>query len=237
MDLKQIREWVVDESGRHDLINADGSNNGMHRLIRSASRWLDRKTEVFNQVARVYRTLAAGEYLVQFQDARTISLVAVYSSSELQCYLERFTLDDLRKEVGEPFGDATRSTPAKYAPVYFRAVDTQAADYSGYEDWIDTISAYNTYNGIIVAPPADQSYLLEVWGKFYSAILNLDKDENYWSANEPFILVLATLRQIEVLNRNRQGVMDWEIAIQSELYGLESDFVEDSITGVDQLEG
>lgn len=239
MDLSEIRAWAVTDSGRYDLVNADDSDNGMDRIIRAASRWLDRKTEVFHQVARVYRTLVAGEFYAQFQEARTITQVAVHTSTKMKGYLEKVPLDELKSEdhFVDPFGSVTAGAPTLFAPVYLRAADTEASDYAGYADWINTIADHNTYNAIIVAPTTDQEYLIEIWGKFFSETLSVDADTNYWSVREPFVLVLATLRQLEVLHRNRQGVMDWEIAIQSELYGMESDFVEDSITGITQLEG
>lgn len=241
MDLENIRGWVVADSGRYDLVNADGSDNGMDKFIRAATRWLDRKTEVFRQIGRVYRTLSAGAFYTQFRYARTITKVGIHTTSKFKGYLDRYELDALKslEDTGydDPFGSVTAGTPTKYAPVFLRAVDTDSWDYSGYEDWINTIDMYIDYNGIIVAPKADQEYLLEVWGKFFSNELTNNSDNNYWSVLEPSILVMAVLRQLEIFHRNRQGALDWETAIMNELSGMELDFVEDSITDITQLEG
>lgn len=240
MQLSEIRSWFVEDSGRQDLVNADGSDNGANRYINAASRWLDRKTEIFRQVGVVRRTISAGDFLVKFQQARTITNVGVHTSTQFKGWLERKLYDELKHTqdgYSDPFTNIARGTPIYYTPAYLRQVDTEASNYSGFTDWVNQTSDWKTYNGVILLPPADQSYLVEVWGKFFSSDLVDDTDENFWTVREPSVLVMAALREIEIFYRNTQGKKDWELAIMEELYNMELDFVEDSITDIDQLEG
>ncbi|RLI52540.1 MAG: hypothetical protein DRP09_17690, partial [Candidatus Thorarchaeota archaeon] len=93
------------------------------------------------------------------------------------------------------------------------------------------------YNGIIFWPPADKEYVIETWGLFYSPELEDDDHESYWSVTNPLVLIMAALREIEVFNRNTEGVKDWELAIRSEVSGIGKDLVEEDIAEHDQMEG
>jgi len=45
------------------------------------------------------------------------------------------------------------------------------------------------------------------------------------------------MRQLEIVNRNTQGVKDWEASISTDLVGLGMDLVEELIAEVTQIEG
>jgi hypothetical protein len=165
--------------------------------------------------------------------------VGISDATSFHGWLERYSLDELKSksEYAQPYDAISQSTPILYAPAFLRLSDTEEADYAGYSSWVNTISDWQTHNGVILLPPADGDYLVDVWGKFFSENLSDDSDTNFWTLSEPQILVKAALRELEVFHRNKQGQEDWELAIRSELLGMEKDFVEDSITDIDQLEG
>ena len=64
-----------------------------------------------------------------------------------------------------------------------------------------------------------------------------ETDENYWSVANSLLLIMAAQRQMEVVNRNTQGVNDWSSAIAVESKQLGMDHVEELIAEVDQMEG
>ena len=105
-------------------------------------------------------------------------------------------------------------------------------------DWTHVIidPSYN-YNGVMLFPPADGAYTLEVVGLFYSPELVNDTDTSFWGTVHPEILLMAANRQLEIDYRNTAGVKDWEIAIQSEILGLGKDLVEEHIAEISQMEG
>jgi len=45
MDLESVRAWLVKTTGRNDLANTDGSDNGADKYIRAGSMLLDLKME------------------------------------------------------------------------------------------------------------------------------------------------------------------------------------------------
>lgn len=239
MNLKEIREWITQDSGRFDLVTPALENNGIDRYINAACKWLDRLTEHHKEIGRVFRTLSAGEFMVSFQHSRVIMRVGISDDTHFYGWLTRNTLDELKSDskYAAPLSSITRGTPVDFAPGYFRTVDTESSDYSGYGTWVTSISDWKTYNGLILLPPADKSYLVDIWGKFFSENLSENTDENYWTTAEPQILVKAVLRELEVFARNREGQADWELAIRDELLGHEKDFIEDSVGNLDQMEG
>jgi len=88
------------------------------------------------------------------------------------------------------------------------------------------VGDHSEYNGVLMMPPADKDYMVEVEGLFYTPYLGAEDDENYWSINHPNILIMAAIREIEVFNRNSEGMRDWMTSIMEEFKGLESDLVE-----------
>ena len=109
-----------------------------------------------------------------------------------------------------------------------RVVDETVEDLSG---------THYEYNGILFMPPADEKFILEIHGLFYSHPLKEDSDESYWSVNFEAVLIMAACYMIEVFNRNTEGMKDWLAAIKVELSTLGMDLVEDDIAGVDQMGG
>jgi hypothetical protein len=78
---------------------------------------------------------------------------------------------------------------------------------------------------------------VEVVGLFYNKELVADTDENYWSAAHSFLLIMAAMRQLEVINRNTQGVNDWEAVILRDMTSIGFDLVEELVAEVDEMEG
>ena len=62
---------------------------------------------------------------------------------------------------------------------------------------------------------------VEVAGLFYTPPLVNDTDSNFWTENEPILLVQSACRMLEVSMRNRQGVTDYELAMGGDLEEME----------------
>ena len=239
MNLGEIRDWFFELSGRGDLVTAAGANAGADKYIQAGTRYLDQMTEHHREIGRVFRLISAGDYFVRFQNCRVIQRVGIATSSEFKGWATKYTLDEIYEDdsYNEPFAEVTRGTPSIYAPAFLRMVGPDDSETEGYIGYMDVMTAWKEYNGVILLPPADQSYHVEVWGKFFSEELSSDSDENLWSINHPEVLVWAAMRELEVSYRNNQGRQDWESAIAGKLYLLERDFVDQSIIDVDQMEG
>jgi len=236
MTLLAARKEFVNQSGRLDLMNVDNSDNGADFYINAAQRWLDRETEIFQEMAKVYRKISAGTQIVKIQDARVIHRVGVGESDSFN-WLKKYFSHDLREKYAKPYEDVDQGIPEYYTPVILRGSHTGAASWDGIAAYMNTDSDWKTYNGILLMPIPDQEYHIEIWGKFYSEQLVDDDDTSFWTEMHEYILVMAAQRMLEVFYRNTQGVADWTQAIRAELFGMAKDSTEQSIADIDQIEG
>lgn len=100
-----------------------------------------------------------------------------------------------------------------------------------------TPASHYANTGLVFLPPASAGMELEILGAFEQAALKEDSDVNYWTEEQPIILVMAACRAIEQSYRNKEGVADWEAAIKSEILGLEYDLAEMESNEFTNMEG
>lgn len=98
------------------------------------------------------------------------------------------------------------------------------------------LGSYYQYTNIIWMPPSDSAYTIEVLAKFFQKTLSSDSDENFWSVLYPEILLLAANYALEETYRNTEGMRDRMAAIMKRMDGIDKDIVEESISGVNQME-
>jgi hypothetical protein len=240
MNLLQLRQQFRTISGRHDLVNPDGSDNGADFYINEGIKYLDRLGENQKSWASRFLWLQPGLWGVQFEHCRAIKEVWVSVATE-RWQLEKKRIQDLKSEYMSDLPSA-RGTgdPLYYAPTHTRYIpeDAQVGNIEAFVGFVD-IPASNAhlYNSILIAPPAAELVSVEVVGLFYNKALVADTDENYWSVTHSFLLIMAAMRQLEVINRNTQGVNDWEAVIQRDMISIDFDLVEELVAEVDDMEG
>lgn len=240
MNLLQLRQQFRSISGRHDLVDAVGADTGADFYINEGRKFLDQLDETQKSWASCFRFLEVGFWAVQFPQCRAIKEVwAATTTAHWQ--LEKESLQDLLTTYMTTVpssidpGDSLYYSPAvnRYIPE-----DATADEFDAFIGYTDIIagSGYD-YNAVIVMPPPDEKLLIEIKGLFWSMELVRDTDQNYWSASHPMLLIMATMRQIEIINRNTQGVRDWEISIRTAMAGLGMDLVEELVAEADEMEG
>lgn len=246
MNLLQVRETFVKRSGRFDLVTdtTGWTDNGANFFINAAQKHLDGLTIDKKRFASTYVEVEQGQISATFQRCRAIRdvwlLYVDSSGDDARTELEKIDYDALRKEYGKPFGDVDEGTPLYFHPANLRLhpEDADMTDIPAKMKYIEQmLIPGHDYNGVIIAPPPDQDVVLEVFGKFFSHELSEDTDESFWSVVHEFLLVIAAMRQVEVFNRNSEGVKDWDAAIAAELRGIDFDTVEEEIAQMDQMEG
>lgn len=236
MNLGEIREWFAKDSGRYDLVTSTGADNGADKYIKAGQQWLDRRAKFLKQQGRVYRTLEAGDYLVQLETCRFINNVFVGTTEAGLTELRRVDIEEFRQLYVKPFDDITQGEPLIYVQTTLREAEalTPVEGITGFRvvdsDWHD-------YTAIIISPPPDEEYHLEIHGEFFSVALSDDSDENFWTLNEPSILVKAGLRELEAFYRNYSGVNDWTNSILQDLFEIEKDYIASEYGYIDQMEG
>jgi len=240
MNLLQLRAKFRTLSGRFDLVNSDDSDNGADFFINAGSRFLDRLDETQKSWASCFRFVEVNQFAAHFPYCRAIKEVWAATSTE-RWQLGKKSLQDLIAGylTGTPTS-RTSGAPLYYAPAITRYVpeNEAAEDFEAFVGFVD-VSSGNHYewNSILLNVPTSEKIMVDVKGLFYSMELVNDTDENYWSAAHPMLLYMAAMRQVEIANRNTQGVNDWTAAITTEMRQLGMDLVEELIAEVDQMEG
>ena len=264
MTLLATRQHLVELSGRYDLV-IDGlnwANNGADFFIQSGQRWLDRIATISKSLSKYYKTLAIGAWYDLIPHCRSIREVWVSNSDGNKWKLTKRDLGDIMyysdntgvtlrpalipvdaRESGllrDP-AQLTNSAPINYTPIILRSmpqsIGTVKIDQFGPASYSDATQNYYNLDGIMFLPPVTAGHILEITGQFYQPKLVADTDQNFWTEQEEFTLVLAACRAIEVSMRNQQGVADWESAVMSELRGLEFDEVEEETAEITEIRG
>lgn len=240
MNLLEIRTKLAKQSGKYDLVNPSTfADNGMDFHINAGQKYLDKLAPVPENFAQIYQALSVNEYSLTFQfHCRAIQSVFI-NDDENRWELERLELNDLKSWYDETATETTTDKPCYYAIANLRALETTAKDSLGTfinNTHLETDIKYD-YRGLIITPPADASYVVEVSGKFSQLKLETDTDENFWSLEYPHLLIMSALRSIETFNRNSEGVNDWTRSIISETTQLDFDIVDEESYGADQMEG
>jgi len=244
MNLLQLRTKFRSLSGRHDLVNADYSDNGADFFINEGRKFLDRLDETQKSWASVFRFLESGKWTVTFPYCRAIKEVwAATLTAKWQ--LTKMDLHDLTETFLTDFPSDLTQGDTDYNNFYYSPIITryipEDATADTFEAWIGHVMIpagdAHEYNGIVVMPPPDQKMMLEIQGLFYSMELVSDTDKNYWSEVHPSLLIQAAMREIEIINRNTQGVNDWTNSIAVQMQQLGFDLVEELIAEVEEMEG
>jgi hypothetical protein len=242
MNLLQLRTKLATVSGRYDLVDGTTyADTGMDYYINAGQRYLDRQFYGKRVMGRYSRLLEVGEHIVNISLARVIKEVWLYNSTE-RFQLTKAALSWLRGEYYSTVGELENGEPLYYAPAITRGVphfEAQGADEASFRaNDADVLSGTSDmWDSVLIFPPTDEEYSIEVWGLFYSNELVEDTDWSYWSVTNPDVLVHATLRALEIDHRNTQGVEDWTKAIMANLSGLLADDLDEEITDINQMEG
>ena len=240
MNLLQLRTLFRKLSGRFDLVNEDFSDNGADIFINEGRKFLDRSDETQKSWGNCYRFLEVGHYSISFPYCRAIKEVWA-DSSTARWQLEKERLQDLLANcmAGLP-SSRTSGTVSRYSPCITRHIpeDADMTEIESFIGWVD-VPAGNAheFNSIMLNVPTDKRISLIISGLFYSMELVENEDENYWSAVHPMLLYMAAMRQVEIVNRNTQGVNDWTSSILTDMRQLGMDLVEEEIAEISVMGG
>jgi hypothetical protein len=242
MSLVEVREQFVKISGRYDLVvdTTDWEDSGADFYINAGQKWLDRYETFKKSYSRVFEEITEGDWYVLFQLCRAIKEVWISNSDGEKWKLEKIDFDVLRAAYAEDPADIDSGSPLYFSPINIRQTPETGGevtiDYFGATQYTEEVDHFE-YNGLVFLPPADETHTIEIHGLFYQPKLSADDDENYWTEVNPLVLVMASCRALEVVNRNTEGVKDWESSIKSELLGLGLDLAEEESADIEQPMG
>jgi hypothetical protein len=223
------------------LVNVDGSDAGMDFYINEGRKFLDRLDETQKSWGSYFTLADIGDFIIKFPYCRAIKEVWIATVSDGRWQLTKKSLQDLTEGyLTGLIASRTNGTPLYYAPGITRYIpeNVPIADMGDLNDFVEVPSdnAYE-YNCILLNVPTDKQLMVDVRGLFYSAELVNDPDKNYWSEAHPMLLYMATMRQMEIVQRNPSGVTSWTNSILTELQQLGKDLVDEIVSEVSQMEG
>ena len=225
MNLAQTRHLFRTLSGRYDLTDADSGKAADH-FINEGSRYLDRASENQKSWASCFRFIEVGHFTASFPYCRAIKEVYAATPTE-RWQLEKLDLQDMIYDyLANLPSNRDAGTTTYYSPMVTRYVpeDLVAADFEAFVGFADVLAGNaHEYNGIIVAAPPDEKIMVDIKGLFYSAKLEAETDKNYWSEVHPTLIVMSTMRKLEIINKNRATVTSLESAIKEQLVTIGMD--------------
>lgn len=244
--LLEVKQQVVRDSGHYELVvdTTGWADNGIHFHINAAQRWLSRQFEYEKAEATLSKLLTAGTSLVQLARARYVKdvwLADATGSSRTQ--LERITWRRMRELYASvPLSEIDNGTPLYWCP---RPIQLAPEQFS--EDASSLATAGNTdldfyvygnaylTSGIIILPPPDAAFTLNVHATWLDKELTVDGDVSFWSVAAPELLADATRLSIERrLHRNSQGVNDFVAPLLADLQQIYFDLVDEEAAGPHQ---
>ena len=241
--LGAVRKMLVDRTGRFDLVadaeEGDYTDNGANELINAGQRWLDRMLRYPKDLKWFYYQLSSGACEVEFKRPRVVREVWIADTTNGRQRLEQKPLSWLRENYYTvPLASQDTGTPMYWSRSVL-GLAPELADYDADDvedaEWTDTdylkLGDHIPYGGIILMPPADGAYTVEVLGSWYSYELSDDDDVSVWTYH-PEILVRAARWQIETdMHRNDQGADAFMKAIMIDLDQLRNDLIADEVAG------
>lgn len=240
MNLKEMRKLLVETSGRYDLWNDDGSDNGANFYIQMGQKFLE-TLSYWDKMLAVKNIFLTGANNFMLTNVRTIDHVYA-RTSRLSRYVEliKINLQQAREFIKLGTDDMA---PLFYTPMRMRGqVDNVLADnfFMNIESYEDVLDSQNYESvGILLSPfvHSGTTVQVEIHGLFREPLLACDDTTNYWASEWPNVLLYAAMREMEIMNRNTQGMKDWENAINNVLVLTEKDSVMDEAHDVTEMLG
>ena len=245
MNLLQIRTQFVKISGRYDLVvNATAfADNGADWYIQQGQKSLERRVNVKAAKAKVFKDLDVGTYLISVENCRAITGVNILDK-DASIPLEK--LDPSRDKLDVTLYSTPLSTADRGKPIYWYPTNLRRSpdnlDDSGdsitLQSYLDTITVSDpTLTGLVIYPPTDLEYSIQVSGLFYNDELSDDTDFNYWSTNYSMLLVMSALHQLEMVYRGSKSAGAWVALIDAELENIDKDAAEEESADVTKTRG
>lgn len=243
MTLLQIRKQFVAFTGRFDLVTDDESwrDNGANFYIQTGQRWLDRQAETAFGEGKSYLQLAPNEWFVMLNNCRSVRHVFISNADGTRRPLRRVDYPEIAHMCLRDPAKIESGTPCYYAlgNINTHPETVGTTTIARFGPSVNYTASGNPwgFNCVIVAPAPNESSLIEVQGLFYQPELITDADQNVWSEEYPFVLLLAACRQLEISYRNTSGANDWENAINAELLTLGFDLADQISNDITQIKG
>jgi hypothetical protein len=244
MDYSDVRKKFAELSGRWDLLTSTYEDAGADFFLNAGQKYLDRMMDTGKMNARYPVIMAAGTIVAKTVGLRSIREVWVVNVDG-KTQLSPCSLQMLREYYSEESANVAQGCPAYYAPAILRPFPDTLASTTGMYDVEDLLLYSGTapaqhfnYNGIIVMPPPDSIYTLQIWGLFYSPTLSATLSgsvwtqvKSFWTEVHPEILIEAAIYKLHSLYNNTTAAADYKTALFEDVTGMNHDAADEDCTG------
>jgi len=213
-DLQEIRARFVQITNRFDLINlplATNTDNGANRFVNAGIRYLDQALGATLLRQTKTDAIVQGDVTAEFIANLSIERVTVIDSAGDRSDItgewktwEEFYFDHA---AGDPTGD-TQGKPAVWTVGALSDIDVTRRTELNFR------------------PPADQSYTIELYGRFETDRLSANADVNYWSLNFPEALALAAAYELELTLGDTAAIRGRLEALASSISFIDNDGID-----------
>lgn len=239
MNLLEVRKMFVKTTGRYDLVIdiTDWVDDGANFFIQSGQNMIENLVgELPESEGRIWETITSDDYYVGFQK-RCRSIFQVWANnSTSRIELQKLSWDDMKELYTQPLAEISSGTPIYFCPAKLREVDATDKNATGtFSNYSLAISS--DFRGIVIMPPADQDFDIEILGKFMQTALTVDDQENFWTIIHPSILIRAAAYQAELMYRGKESVRKLYDSIVMDVIEIDKDGIEETIFGVTQMKG
>lgn len=235
--LKQIRQLFVRATGRYDLENVDGTDNGANWFIQAGQRFLDRQVFEAHGRAKAYSKVKAISNIATFSRCRALQEVYLLTNDGRK-RLDKISFSEMQCTYPKVPDPSWAGTPLYYAIAAYRLANENLQDIDIPAMYMDTTTAETRdFNSVIIGPCTNEDIVLELIGLFYSLDLTSDDSVSYWTTSHPDLLVQAAVVKLEGFYRNYSGHKDAMAALMKDVQDLDMDAVAQLIVDVDQMEG
>jgi hypothetical protein len=234
MDFDTLIQWFKDWSGRHDL-----EDETIVYYLNSGQRFLDDLTDHSQTASRyIYAGTVGLSYLSLTAQAKVINHIDLIKDEEV-FHVYEIPLHELQILSTTLPSFKSNSLPEYFALANQRKVSSGALPSvdQGHLAIIETGTKSNKL-GILFECPLDQTYTVDIYGKFYSSdiVEGVDPD-TIWAIQYPFTLLHSALYKLEISNRNTEGAKDWLASMQTDLGLIDKNVAEQTSNNINEMRG
>ena len=239
MNLLEVRKMFVKLSGRYDLVidTTDWEDAGANFFLQAGQNMIEKLVgDLPESEGRIWNTISANAYYLGFQHRSRAIFQVWVNDSESRRELEKITWGEMKDLYASSLSTISTGSPSYFCPAKLREIDVTGKNITGiFSNFSLPVSS--DFRGIIIMPPTDKAYDLEILGKFLQPELVTDDLENYWTLIYPELLIRAALYQNELMYRGKESTGKLLNSLMLELSEIEKDGIEETMQGVDQIGG
>jgi hypothetical protein len=233
MDFLTLADTFKSLSGRSDFDSAT-----ICGYLNAGQKFLDDSTDFSQQPAHYIYTGTVGQsFLSLVAQARSILSVSLVLGKERFPVIRLPVTEMQALEVTLP-SYKDQGLPLYYSMANLRKIAGKIpVDLAGQLNVVETGTVSDKL-GMLFNCPFDQTYTIDIVGKFYSPeIADGEDPDTFWAINYPFTLLHAGMYKLEVGYRNSEGMKDWLMAINADLRLIDFNDAEQSSVGINQMRG